>query len=58
MSILFDYSSHILILPIPFDFLSGGFKSRFQPGSNSHGQSHRKTENEHKKRGLPAAQNR
>lgn len=35
----FDYSSHILILPIPFVFPSEGFKSRVHMGLNFHGQS-------------------
>lgn len=35
----FDYSSHILILPIPFDFPSEGFKLWVHRGSNSRGQS-------------------
>ena len=35
----FDYSSHLLILPMPFDFPSEGFKSRVHKGSNFYGQS-------------------
>lgn len=52
--VLFDYSSHILILPILFDFPSEGFKSRVHRGSHPRVQSRLKTENRQKKRGLPA----
>lgn len=35
----FDYFSYNLILPIPFDFSSEGFKSKVHRGSNLRGQS-------------------